>query len=111
MSPKLHRRTPSSAHTYRLLIFKELANLLACAVLSKRCVRSSKEAELCGTSRTSSSTASTNSLSACAFGLFYPSNTEPAIMEGFLLTVKRLDARNFGSPTNLPTIPRSPRHF
>jgi hypothetical protein len=24
MLPKLHRRTPSSAHTYRLLIFKEL---------------------------------------------------------------------------------------
>jgi hypothetical protein len=61
MSPKLHRRTPSSAHTYRLLIFKELANLLACAVLSKRCVHSSKEAELCGTFRTSSSIASTGS--------------------------------------------------
>jgi hypothetical protein len=25
MTPKLHRRTPSSAHTYRLLIFKEPA--------------------------------------------------------------------------------------
>ena len=98
MSPKLHRRTPSSAHTYRLLIFKELANLLACAVLSKRCVRSSKEAELCGTFRTSSSTASTDSSSACVAGLFCPSNTEPAIMEAFLLAVKRLVERSVESP-------------
>ena len=29
MSPKLHRRTPPSAHTYRLLIFKELQNSLS----------------------------------------------------------------------------------
>ena len=33
MSPKLHRRTPPSAHTYRLLIFKELQNSLAFALL------------------------------------------------------------------------------
>ena len=37
MSPKLHRRTPSSAHTYRLLIFKELQNSLAFALLSLTC--------------------------------------------------------------------------
>ena len=37
MSPKLHRRTPPSAHTYRLLIFKELQNSLAFAVLFTAC--------------------------------------------------------------------------
>ena len=37
MSPKLHRRTPSSAHTYRLLIFKEPQNSLAFALLSVAC--------------------------------------------------------------------------
>ncbi len=37
MSPKLHRRTPSSAHTYRLLIFKELQNSLAFALLFVAC--------------------------------------------------------------------------
>ena len=37
MLPKLHRRTPPSAHTYRLLIFKELQNSLAFALLSIVC--------------------------------------------------------------------------
>jgi hypothetical protein len=48
MSPKLHRRTPSSAHTYRLLIFKEPANSSAFAALSKRCVRSAKKRNYAG---------------------------------------------------------------
>jgi len=90
MSPKLHRRTPSSAHTYRLLIFKELANSLACAALSKRYVRSSKEAKLCGTFRPSSSTASADSSTACAAGPSRPSITEPMSMNVFLLAVKRI---------------------
>jgi hypothetical protein len=53
MLPKPHRRTPSSAHTYRLLIFKELIRtnirwLSPDSSLAKRFVCNSKEAELCG---------------------------------------------------------------
>ncbi len=50
MSPKLHRRTPSSAHTYRLLIFKEPANSSAFAALSNRFVRSAKKRNYAGLS-------------------------------------------------------------
>jgi hypothetical protein len=60
MLPKHHRRTPSSAHTYRLLIFKELFRtdirwLSPVSFFANRFVCNSKEAELCGLFGASSS--------------------------------------------------------
>jgi hypothetical protein len=106
MLPKLHRRTPSSAHTYRLLIFKELIRtsirwLSPDSSVTKRFVCNSKEAELCGLFITSSSgllltfysppkSKQSNLTSVATFAERCVCRSEPEIMRHLLITVKQL---------------------
>ena len=46
-----------------------------------------------------------------SFGLFCPSNTEPAIMEAFLLSVKRLVKCFSGLPPQLCRLSNPRHHF
>jgi hypothetical protein len=106
MLPKHHRRTPSSAHTYRLLIFKELIRtsirwLSPVSSVAKRFVCNSKEAELCGLFVTSSSgllitfysplkPEQRNLTSVATFAERCVRRGEPKIMRHLIIAVKQL---------------------